>query len=86
MNSSWDYTRERSKYHFDPRRVDRKADVIQSLGQLPVTWAADMESIIEHSEYIEMEKRLSSINYQNQIDNNKHKLLGIFYRVKNEKI
>ena len=49
MKSSWDYTKERSNYHFDPVRVDHKKDVIQTLGRLPVTWAADVANIVENS-------------------------------------
>jgi hypothetical protein len=49
MKSSWDYTRAKSTYHFDARRQDRKSDVIETLGQLPVTWAADLLDIVEHS-------------------------------------
>lgn len=49
MKSSWDATKQKSTYHFDSRRVDRQKDVLQHLGRLPVTWAADIESIIENS-------------------------------------
>jgi hypothetical protein len=49
MKSSWDTTKQKSTYHFDSKRVDRKHDVIQTLGRLPVTWTADLPTIIEHS-------------------------------------
>ena len=49
MKSSWDHTRERSQYHFDSKRVDHKNDVIQTLGRLPVTWAADIPAIVDNS-------------------------------------
>jgi hypothetical protein len=49
MKSSWDSTKQKSTYHFDSRRVDRQKDVLEHLGRLPVTWAADIESIIENS-------------------------------------
>jgi hypothetical protein len=49
MKSSWDYTRERSTYHFDPKKTDRRVDVLQHLGQLHVTWAADIAAIVANS-------------------------------------
>jgi len=50
MKSSWDQTRVRSNYHFDPRIKDRKQEVIQELGHLnPAAWANDLPSIIENS-------------------------------------
>lgn len=49
MKSSWDYTKEKSTYHFDSRRVDRPRDVLEHLGRLPVTWATDIAAIVENS-------------------------------------
>ena len=49
MKSSWDYTRTKSQYHFDPKKKDHKNDVIESLGRLPVTWATDLDNIVKNS-------------------------------------
>ena len=49
MKSSWDVTRAQSTYHFNPRKVDDPRDVLSYLGHLPVTWAEDLDTIIENS-------------------------------------
>jgi hypothetical protein len=49
MKSSWDYTKSRSHYHFDPRQQDQERDVIRQLGHLPVTWDSDLPEILEAS-------------------------------------
>ncbi len=57
MKSSWDVTKETSKYHFDAMREDRFEDVIQQLGHLPVTWQDDLPAIIENSKPANWETR-----------------------------
>lgn len=48
--SSWDYTRSRSNYHFDPRRLDLELDVIIPLGRVdPVIWQHHLDEIISTS-------------------------------------
>lgn len=49
MKSAWDVTRAQSTYHFDPTRLDQRQDVLRYHGRLPVTWAADLDSIIDNS-------------------------------------
>ena len=49
MNSSWDDTKAQSTYHFDSKRKDSPSDVLTQVGRIPVTWAADLDSIIENS-------------------------------------
>lgn len=49
MISNWDSARAASTYHFDPTRQDQMQDVMQHLGQIPVTWQADIATIVEHS-------------------------------------
>ena len=48
MKSSWETTRAKSNYHFDPSRADRREDVIQNLGYFPPTaeWAPALEQVI----------------------------------------
>ena len=50
MKSSWDYTKNKSTYHFDSRKIDQGTDVLQHLGKLPVTWARDIDAIVENSQ------------------------------------
>lgn len=58
MKSSWDYTRERSTYHFDSTRKDRPEDVLTYLGRIPVTdWADDVKAIVESSKPATWETR-----------------------------
>lgn len=47
--SSWDETRAKSNYHFDPTRVDLKEDCVQVLGHVEPTWLADLDTIINSS-------------------------------------
>ena len=57
MISSWDTTRAKSTYHFDPQILDAAADVFQHLGQLPVTWNQDLAAIVENSKPATWESR-----------------------------
>lgn len=49
MKSSWDYTKERSNYHFDSTRVDSKDNVVTILGNIKPTWLEDLDNIINTS-------------------------------------
>lgn len=49
MISSWDRTRAKSTYHFDPRRVDQRNDVVTTLGRIEPTWTQDLEAIVAGS-------------------------------------
>lgn len=49
MKSSWDTTKETSTYHFDSTVVDHARDTMIYFGRVPVTWTADLPSIIENS-------------------------------------
>jgi hypothetical protein len=50
MNSSWDTTKQKSNYHFDPTREDRAEDVLIQLGHIEPTWQADLDLIIANSQ------------------------------------
>jgi len=50
MNSSWDTTKQKSNYHFDPTRRDRAEDVLIHLGHIDPTWQADLDLIIDNSQ------------------------------------
>jgi hypothetical protein len=49
MNSSWDETKKRSKYHFDSTKIDSRWDTVIRLGHIEPTWLGDLDSIIEQS-------------------------------------
>jgi len=47
MNSSWEITRQRSTYHFDPFRFDPDQDKITVLGNISPFWQTELDNIIE---------------------------------------
>ena len=49
MNSSWEQTKQRSTYHFDPQRMDPLYDAVTRLGQFAPCWQADLQNIIAES-------------------------------------
>jgi hypothetical protein len=49
MQSSWDETRARSRYHFDPTRMDPLYDTVNYLGQFAPCWQQELEAIVEES-------------------------------------
>ena len=49
MKSSWDTTRAKSTYHFDPKRFDNEFQAFTYLGKLENTWANDLDKIIKNS-------------------------------------
>lgn len=49
MISSWDRTKQTSTYHFDPKRVDTKDDVVRTLGHIEPTWVDDLPAIIANA-------------------------------------
>lgn len=49
MNSSWEQTKQRSRYHFDPERMDPLYDTVTYLGQFSPNWQAELHDIIKQS-------------------------------------
>jgi hypothetical protein len=49
MTSSWDETQTRSRYHFDPTRLDPLYDTVTYCGNVRPFWAQYLEDIIEQS-------------------------------------
>lgn len=47
MNSSWETTRQRSTYHFDPFRFDPDMDKITFLGNIHPFWHNEFDTIID---------------------------------------
>lgn len=51
MKSSWEVSKQKSTYHFDPKRTDTARDVIQKLRSFTPTpeWAPAVQSIIDQA-------------------------------------
>ena len=49
MKSSWDSTRERSRYHFDPRHIDPLYDTVTHCGTFAPVWQAELNQITADS-------------------------------------
>jgi hypothetical protein len=49
MKSAWEFTKERSKYHFDNQLIDPKYDTVNVLGNIAPTWQAELADIISQS-------------------------------------
>ena len=47
--SSWDYTKSRSNYHFDPTKKDQIEDCIQYLGYIKPTWLSNLDAIVDNA-------------------------------------
>lgn len=65
--SSWEFTKARSKYHFDNNRVDRQGDWYTVLGRFDNTWAASLESIKNNSRPMTWENRKYTINREGPV-------------------
>lgn len=46
MNSSWEQTKQRSQYHFDPFRLDPEMDRITVLGNIQPFWLSELNTIL----------------------------------------
>lgn len=56
-SSSWDKLVEKSTYHFDPKQVDTKDSVVQTLGHLTPDWADELAEILATSKPANWETR-----------------------------
>jgi hypothetical protein len=50
MNSAWDITKKRSKYHFDHTKFDPTQDRVIQLGFIPPCWVTELADIVENSQ------------------------------------
>ena len=57
MISSWDTTRERSKYHFDPKVMDPLYDTVIRLGSVTPTWEHQLDDIIKNADPVSWRTR-----------------------------
>jgi hypothetical protein len=55
--SSWDKLVEKSTYHFDPKRVDQKDDVIITLGHIEPNWDDELQTILADAKPANWETR-----------------------------
>jgi len=46
MISSWDTTKTRSRYHFDPTKIDPQYDTVIRLGQFEANWDKELAEVI----------------------------------------
>lgn len=49
MNSSWNETKKRSRYHFDPQHTDPLYDTVTHCGSFVPAWKQELETIIDNS-------------------------------------
>lgn len=49
MKSNYEYTKQRSKYHFDNSRRDQMGEWVHHLGRYDVTWLEELEYIKQHT-------------------------------------
>ena len=49
MNSAWDQTKKRSRYHFDHKHFDPDHDRVVRLGFITPSWDSELASIVENS-------------------------------------
>lgn len=50
--SSWDETKKRSQYHFDPKTIDPTYDTVTYLGSFSPVWSNELEKIIADSKAV----------------------------------
>jgi hypothetical protein len=57
MISSWDTTRERSKYHFDSKTIDPLYDTVIRLGHITPNWQHQLDDIMQHADPVSWRTR-----------------------------
>lgn len=49
MKSAWEYTKSKSKYHFDNKKIDPLFDTVNVLGNITPCWQTELDDIITQS-------------------------------------
>ena len=49
MKSNWENTKVRSKYHFDPTKMDPNYDTVVKLGRIVANYSVDVEAAVSDS-------------------------------------
>jgi len=57
MISSWDTTRERSKYHFDNKTIDPLYDTVVRLGHITPNWQHQLDDIMQNADAVSWRTR-----------------------------
>ena len=57
MKSAWEFTKERSKYHFDTTKMDSRWDAAHVIGKFSGEWEQDVANIVEQSKPANWETR-----------------------------
>jgi hypothetical protein len=57
MNSSWDTTKPRSQYHFDPTKLDPRYDTVIRLGTIQPNWLDQLPDIIDQAKPVSWRTR-----------------------------
>ena len=57
MISSWDSTKQRSKYHFDPTIMDPRYDTVIRVGKITPNWQHQLADIIENADAVSWRTR-----------------------------
>ena len=61
MKSNWEYTKNRSKYHFDDTRIDESGQWFKVLGRYENTWAQELDYIKLHTRPMTWRNRKSTV-------------------------
>ena len=61
MKSNWEYTKNRSKYHFDDTRIDESGQWFKVLGRYENTWAQELDYIKLHTRPMTWRNRKNTV-------------------------
>ena len=61
MKSNWEYTKHRSKYHFDDTRIDESGQWFKVLGRYENTWAQELDYIKLHTRPMTWRNRKNTV-------------------------
>jgi hypothetical protein len=50
MNSNWELTKARSRYHFDKEKWNPKWDRVERVGVIPVTWQNELTEVLQSAQ------------------------------------
>ena len=75
MKSSWEYTKEKSKYHFNPNILDPEWDKVSTVGKFVGNWETELEQVIKSSKRMTWENRKYPVS--EHIDAEEYDLLAV---------
>lgn len=77
MKSNFEYTKERSKYHFDNTRLDKPGEWFYPLGCYDVTWKQELEYIKQHTRTMTWPNRKAILS-GNPADKSPHVAMEVY--------